>query len=214
MRVVVVLVSTVAAVLFLAPATLTDHTAPPRAPAATYGQLARLADGIDRDREALATEGVFLDAVGVGDGCAFVSLFNPSAANVAYIHRRFPGACVDPHAGSVADLCDGVRRGSTRDGPVIVPDVGELGMVEASRRVLAAHLTFTASCPGSVRTVEWVPARPADDLVRVVAQCPRAGQRVRRGTEVALQAETVLPGGFGYVVGAPGHCEDGRNLEN
>ena len=89
---------------------------------------------------------------------------------------------------------------------MVVPDVGDLGLVEASRRVLAAELTFTASCPGQGGNGEWVPARPADDLVRVVAQCPHAGRRVRRGTEVARQARAVLPGGFTYFIGAPGPC--------
>jgi len=97
---------------------------------------------------------------------------------------------------------------------VTVPDVGDLGLVEASRRVLAAGLTFTTSCLGRARDAEWVPSNPADQLVRVVAQCPHAGMRVRRGTEVALQARAVLPGSFSYLAGTSARCVDGRHPES
>ena len=35
---------------------------------------------------------------------------------------------------------------------------------------------------GRARNAQWVPDEPADELVRVLAQCPEAGQQVRPGT--------------------------------
>lgn len=187
---------------------------PARSPAKpTYGQLARLVDRIDRDREFLATQGILLETAGVGADCVMVWLANPTSPNVAYMRRRFPKTCVERRPMGPISGCFSTR-GVTRGGPVIVPDVGDLGLVEASRRVLAAGLTFTTGCIGRARNVEWVPSNPADRLVRVVAQCPRAGQRVRRGTEVALQAKALLPGSFNYLAGAFVGCVDRRHPES
>jgi hypothetical protein len=201
----------VAAMLFARASATDDEPAPRVRAKPTYGQLARLVERIDRTREAFAADGIFLEAAGVGDGCAVVSLLNPTVPNVAYVKRRFPGTCVERRPWGIADVCDPTGANSTRNGPVVVPNVRDLGLVEASRRVLAAGLTFTATCLGRARNVEWVSIRPADELVRVVAQCPRAGEHVRRNTEVALQARTVLPGGFDYLVGPPGRCSDRRD---
>jgi hypothetical protein len=188
---------------------------PPRRASAkpTYGQLARLVERISRDREFLEAQGVLLEMAGVGDGCAVVWLRNPTAPNVAYVQRRFPGTCVEPRPGGPIHACVS-HRSATRGGPITVPDVSDLGLLDASRRVLAAGLTFTTTCLGRARNVEWVASDPEDQLVRVVAQCPRAGERVRRGTEVALQAQAVLPGGFRHSVGASAGCVDGRNPES
>jgi hypothetical protein len=171
-----------------------------------YGQLARVAERINQDRVALEIKGIFLEGAGVGSGCASVSLANPTAPNTDYMQRRYPGACVESRPMGAMSFCDGTVPEFARGGHAKVPNVSDLGLVEASRRILAADLTFTATCPGRARDVEWVPSGPADELVRVVAQCPPAGERVRRGTEVALQARATLPGGFEYSIGSAGDC--------
>ena len=178
-----------------------------------YGQLARVAERINQDRVVLATKGIVLEGAGVGSGCASVSLANPTTPNRAYMQRRYPGVCVEFRPMGAMSFCDGTVPENARNGQVKVPDVSDLGLAEASRRVLAADLTFTATCPGRSRDVEWVPSGPADELVRVVAQCPRAGERVRRGTEVALQARATLPGGFEYSIGSSGGCAHGSGSE-
>jgi hypothetical protein len=178
-----------------------------------YGQLAHVSERINQDRVALETKGIFLEGAGVGSGCASVSLANPTAPNRAYMQRRYPGVCVEPRPMGEMSFCDGTVPESARGGHVKVPDVSDLGLAEASRRVLAADLTFTATCPGRTRDVEWVPSGAADELVRVVTQCPRAGERVRRSTEVALQARAILPGGFEYSIGSAGGCAHGSGSE-
>jgi len=211
--VVLTLAALVATIIF-GRANGTEDEPASRAPARpTYGQLARLVERISRDRDILAAQGVFFESAGVGASCAVVWLLNPTAPNIAYVQRRFPGVCVDPSPMGPIDACPDTIRGMTRGGRVTVPDVRELGLVEASRRVLAADLTFTTACLGRARNVEWVPANPADDLVRVVAQCPRAGEHVRRSTEVALHAQAILPGSFAHVVGTSRRCDDRRNPE-
>jgi hypothetical protein len=183
-------------------------TRPASTPEWTYGQYARVADSIERDRDALVDRGIFLEGSGVGNHCVFVSLSNPTEPNVAYIRHRYPKTCVEPRPLGPIDACLPTRVRADR-GPVKVPDVLDLGLAEASRRILAADLTFTASCPGRKRNVEWVPQNPADQLVRVTAQCPRAGERVRAGSEIALLAQTQLPGGFNHYVGTAGACDSG-----
>jgi hypothetical protein len=192
-----------------------DTTEDERAPAApSYGQLARLVERVVGDEEALARHGIYLEGAGVGDSCTVVHLLNPTAPNIGYVEQRYPGACVEPRPLGPSDDCAPAERHAPRAGPVTVPDVDDLGLVEASRRVLAASLTFTTTCLGRARDVEWVPLGPADGLVRVASQCPRAGERVARGTEVALQARGVLPGGFEHFVGVLGRCDDERNPES
>jgi hypothetical protein len=185
----------------------------PSARKPTYGQLARIVDRVDRDREALAAQGVILETAGVGGGCVVVSLSNPTAPNAAYMRKRYPHLCIERRPFGPIVACTS-SRGEARPGSVVVPDVRDLGLAEASRRVVAAGLSFTTGCVGQGRVDEWVPVNPADRLARVVSQCPQAGQRVRRSTEIALGANAVLPGSFTYRTGAFVGCADGRHPES
>ena len=55
--------------------------------------------------------------------------------------------------------------------------------------------------------------------MRITKQCPRPGEMVPAGAEVALAAKAILPGGFkaelsaltGYHTGTSTPCADGRN---
>lgn len=186
---------------------LVRRTAKPAKPTKpTYGQLAREANRLFEDADALAAEGIFLESTGVGNDCVFVSLSNPTGPNVEYVQRRYARTCIEPRPMGPGDFCDGRPAEVVRSGSVRVPDVRDLGLAEASRRVLAAGLTFTTTCVGRHRNVEWVPVNPPDELVRVTSQCPRASRRVRRNTEVALLASATLPGGYEHHVGAASGC--------
>jgi photosystem II stability/assembly factor-like uncharacterized protein len=165
-------VGTAAAVLLHTSDEGSTRTAPAKL---TYGQLAQIAERVDRDREVLADQGVLLETAGVGDGCTFVSLLNPTAPNIAYMQRRYSNLCVEKRPLGPLDGCV-TGRGLVRRGPVIVPDVRDPGLAEASRRLVAAGLSFTTGCIGDARVDEWVPSNPADRLVRVTSQCPRPGQ--------------------------------------
>ena len=82
-----------------------------------------------------------------------------------------------------------------------------------------AGLTFTTACLNDAKTTRWTPSAVPDLLVRVAAQCPAPGEKVRRGTEVALDANVELPGGFVHAIsgmdraatGTDSPCGDGRN---
>lgn len=168
----------------------------------SFEQRSRLSEQITRDRDGLTLQGVYLVGVTLEDACARVSLLNPTAANIAYVERRFRGACVARDAGAPAKTCREATRGLTRNGAVTVPSVLDLRPGEASRRLLAVDLAYSLACLGDEKTAAWDATAPQDALLRVIAQCPRAGERVRAGTEVALQAAIMLPGGFQYTVGA------------
>jgi hypothetical protein len=166
-----------AAVIFVSESDSKKSGVPrPSASKPRYGQLARIVDRVDRDREALAAQGVMLKTAGVGGDCVVVSLSNPTAPNV--------------------------------------PDVRDLGLAEASHRVVAAGLSFTTDCIGQGRVDKWVPNNPADRFARVLSQRPQAGQRVRRRTEIALEANAILPGSFTYRTGAFVGCADRRHPES
>ncbi len=200
-----------------------DEEPAPTAPRATatpsYEQRARLSERITRDRAGLAEEGIYLVGVTLDDSCARVSLLNPTPANIAYVEDRFPGACVADGAQAVEKTCSEDARGLTRPGTVEVPDVLDMRLSDASRRVLASDLVYSAQCPGDEETAGWEPSGPQDEQLRVIAQCPRPGERVRAGTEVALDAAVLLPGGFQHRIGAldeaatgtASPCSDGRN---
>ncbi|MBE2316542.1 hypothetical protein DVA67_011185 [Solirubrobacter sp. CPCC 204708] len=198
-----------------------DAQAPaPRASATPgYEQRAQLAERISRSRTQLAGVGVYLGRTELGASCVRVSLINPTPPNTAYVERRFPGACVDGPPAQPEKTCRETARGLTLDGDVNVPELIDLPVPEASQRVLASELVYTTACLGDEETEPWAPAGAPDTLLRVVAQCPRPGERVRAGTEVALQAAVVLPGDFRHQVGAldeaatgtASPCGDGRN---
>ena len=218
----VALVALVAALAALAAAAIfvlepgKDEPAPaPKAATPSYEQLTRLVERISRDEDALVGQGIYVMDAGVGEGCATVGLVNPTEPNIAYVERRYPGACVASQTAQRPAACAD-RTGLAPHGAVTVPDLRGATLAEASRRVLAEDLTYSTACLGDAKAEPWAPVGPPDELARVVEQCPRPGEQVRRGTEVALDAVVVLPGGFRHRVSALGGagetpCSDGRN---
>jgi hypothetical protein len=174
--------------------------------------LGRIQDRVYEREAQLAREGIYVIEMGPTDrDCVFVGLLNPTPANVEYLKREFGRVCVGL-GGGVLDACPHYRDGRPSPrGPVVVPDVRELGLQEAQRRVVAAGLTYAIHCLGDYETAPERLHRDAPErLVRIVAQCPRAGERVRPGAEVALRGAVTLPGGFRFDVGPRPSCADGR----
>lgn len=206
-----------AAAIFVLEPGKEEPTPAPRASATpAYEQLTRLVERITRDEDALVAQGIYVMHAGVGEGCATVGLANPTAPNAAFVERRFAGACVERSPAARPEACEAGERTLTREGPVVVPDLRDLTLAEASRRAIAEELTYAANCLGEAKETPWTPAGPPDELVRVVEQCPRPGEEVRRGTEVALDAVVVLPGDFRHRISAldgagETPCADGRN---
>ena len=185
----------------------------------TFEQRSRLSEQISRDRAALSDQGVYLVRAALEEDCVTVSLMNPTPANVAYVEQRYAGACVQREPGAPEKQCGETTRGLTRTGTVTVPDVQDLGLAAASQRLIDAGLTFTTACLNDAKTTRWTPSAVPDLLMRVAAQCPVPGEKVRRGTEVALDANVELPGGFVHSIsgmdraaaGTDSPCGDGRN---
>lgn len=202
-----------AVILVLAPGQDEQPAEPAASATPGYEQLTRLVERITRDQEALIDQGIYVMRAGVGETCAEIGLANPTAPNVSYLQRRFPGTCVQREPAQRAKTCTARPRALTRAGAVVVPDVRDLTLAQASRRILDADLTYASDCLGEARTTPWSPAGSPDELARVVEQCPRPGEEVRAGTEIALDAVVVLPGGFRHRISAltGGACGDGRN---
>jgi hypothetical protein len=190
-----------------------EATLPQATPTPGYEQLTRLVERITRDEDTLVDQGIYVTKAGVGEGCATIALANPTQPNVAFVERRFPGTCVASEPAAREKTCTQRERPLTRDGSITVPDLRDLTLAEASRAALGADLTFATDCLGAAATEPWTPDGPPDELARVVEQCPRPGEDVRRGTEVALDAVVVLPGDFRHRISAldDGACRDGRN---
>ncbi|MDA0178732.1 PASTA domain-containing protein [Solirubrobacter phytolaccae] len=190
-----------------------EATLPAATPTPAYTQLTRLVEQITRDEDGLVDQGIYVMSAGVGDGCAKIALANPTAPNVAYVQRQFPGTCVQREPAARPTTCTQTERPLAREGSIEVPDLRDLTLAEASRQAVTADLTYSADCLGAAATAPWTPVGPPDELARVVEQCPRPGELVRRGTEVALDAVVVLPGGFRHRISAldDGACRDGRN---
>lgn len=188
---------------------------------ATHAELRAVQRRVEAAEHALALQGIYLAGTALNATCATVSLVNPSRPNIAYVERRFgPHACVEREPDGPVQSCPGYVGREVPAGSVAVPNLRDLGLYEAEQRVVREHLTYAVSCLGAR---EREPRRPAstspDALVRVVAQCPRSGERVPAGTSVALEARITLPGGFPYRVGVLDvynagtrrPCGDGRN---
>lgn len=192
-----------------------DEPAPaPRASATpSYEQRTRLSERITRDQDGLLEQGIYVMGTNLGEACVSVALANPTAANREYVERRIPGTCVAREPAQRPETCQDEQRTLTREGPVTVPDLRDLTLAEASRVLLAEELTYAADCLGEAKDTPWTPVGPPDELARVVEQCPRPGEEVRAGTEVALDAVVVLPGDFRHRISAldDGACRDGRN---
>ena len=188
----------------------------------TRAELYRLQDRIDAQWDALAREGVYVLSTGQpGESCVAIGLANPTRPNIRYLQDRFgPHVCVRRKPAGLAQACSGYAAPNLRTGPITVPDVRDLGLEEASRRLLSNGLTFAIHCLGDVeRKVKHSPRHSPDQLVRITKQCPRSGELVPAGSEVALEAKAILPGGFEfkqsaltrYNTGTTKPCADGRN---
>jgi hypothetical protein len=190
----------------------------------TRAELERLQDRIGEQWHSgqLAREGIYLMTTGhPGKRCVSIGLLNPTRPNAEYLRHRFgPDVCVKREpVGPIAACAEYLGR-PVRSGGVRVPDLRGLGLYAAERKVTARRLTYSIWCSGDkfARPKQPAPHSP-DRLVRVVAQCPRAGERVSPGTDVALDAVALLPGGFRYRTGtlSPYHtgtstpCGDRRN---
>jgi hypothetical protein len=185
-------------------------------------ELLRLQARILQQRDRLARQGIYVESTGLpARPCVAVSLANPSAPNVAYVRHRFGrDVCVEKEPTGPVQACAAYISPPVARGPVIVPDLTGLGLYEAERRAVAHGLTYSVTCLGDKRTE---PRRPSilrpEALVRITAQCPRAGERVSKGAEVGLDGKAILPGGFVFPVGVldryhteSAHpCSDGRN---
>ena len=111
--------------------------------------LVALQARIDADRDALAREGVYVMATGrTADPCVAMWLANPTEPNIQYLERRYGQVCVRRKPEGYGKACGGARARSLRRGPVTVPDVRGLGIEVATRRLVAAGLTFTIACLG------------------------------------------------------------------
>ena len=158
--------------------------------------LVALQARIDADRDALAREGVYVMATGrTADPCVAMWLANPTEPNIQYLERRYGQVCVRRKPEGYGKACGGARARSLRRGPVTVPDVRGLGIEVATRRLVAAGLTFTIACLGDREHRAQVPSRHSpDQLVRITRQCPRPREAVPRDAEVALVGKAIAPG--------------------
>jgi hypothetical protein len=189
---------------------------PARASKPSPQTLDKLQNRIDHDLDHLARLGVYVAGTGLSDGCVSLKVVNPTMPNVAYLRRSYGRAiCVETFTAPDAK-CAIVRQDVPGGSRVKVPDVADLGLYEAERHITSAQLSYTIDCPGDSRTKPLRPSRFSPDaLVRITAQCPRAGEMVPRGTEVALEGWADLPGGFRWArsawstIGRP-TCVDGR----
>lgn len=174
-----------------------------------------------RERPHLACEGIYVEQTAVGKSCVEVQLANPTAPNIAYMRDRFgTGVCVSGKPNSALQACSGHPANPVPEGSVIVPNLVGLNLYEAEKRVTSLRLTFALRCLGDRRTHAARPGRFSPEaLVFITAQCPRPGQAVAAGSEVALEGRAPLPGGFEYPVGTLDFyhtesrypCGDGRN---
>ncbi len=182
----------------------------------------RLQDRVNQRDRALARQGVYVLSHGGADRpCYRVDLANPTRPNIEFVRRQFgPRVCVSRRPGRLAYLCTGYTQPRLGTGPVAVPDLGDLGLRDATRRALAVGLTYSVDCPGAAGTRILRPRRNwPDELVRITKQCPAPGELVPPGTEVALAGTATLPGGFKWEVGALTRkdprvskpCADGRH---
>ena len=170
---------------------------------ASTASLERLQDRIDRETPTLARQGVYVRTTSLEAHCAAVVVENLTAPNRRDLEQRYgEGACLRQASGPPAAACALVRRRDTGLRKP-VPDVSDLGLYEAQRRLVAAGFTFSIECPGQSDDRPIRPSRFSPDaLVRITRQCPAPGATLPDGAPVALQAEAVLPGGHRYVTGA------------
>lgn len=187
----------------------------------TRAELSRLQERIEKRRDALARDGIYLLSTGPEDTCVIVELANPTQPNIEFVRRQFaPHTCVARKPRDRIQACRGSERPAIPLGPVKVPSMRDLGISAAGRRSLASGLTYAVDCLGeNLKTVKRFSKYSPEQLLRVTKQCPRPGELVPRLTEVALEAVATLPGGFSYKVsslsryntGTSRPCADGRN---
>jgi hypothetical protein len=167
-------------------------------------ELRHIQDRINGELGRLARQGIYVQQTGLPiQRCVSLLVVNPTRPNIEYLRRRFgPHLCFDQPE-RPGGACAGHGSPDTPGGTVEVPDLRDLGLYEAERRAVQSGLRYTIDCLGVDHTRPRRASRFSPEaLVRVTAQCPRAGQHVASGSEIALEAKAVLPGGFPYVVSA------------
>jgi hypothetical protein len=87
-------------------------------------------------------------------------------------------------------------------GPVRVPAITGVRIEPVQRQLIARDLRFTFGCLDDVKDAPVSLGRSSpDELAVIVDQCPRAGERVARGTAVSCRAVAWLPGGYRWHTG-------------
>lgn len=164
--------------------------------------LAGLQSRIEHDTGRLAREGIYVQEAGQSGKCVVVGVVKPTGPNVAYLRRRFgEPLCIEQVEGPAVACSE--FQGPTSSVMREVPDLRDLGIYQAGRRAIADGFAYTDGCPGKgTRQVRRPSQFTPEALVRVTAQCPAAGTRAPISVPIALQAETVLPGGFTYRITA------------
>jgi hypothetical protein len=160
-----------------------------------------LQDTIDAQLGTLRRRGVLVDHTALSGRCVRLAVINPTRPNVEHLKRRFGDRlCIDTMQTPAVE-CAPRRPNEPTGEQTPVPDVRHLDLHEAEKRLLASGFTFSTRCVGVAERTAKPPALgSAEALVRVTRQCPAAGTQAAKGSAIALEAKTVLPGGFRYVV--------------
>jgi hypothetical protein len=178
----------------------------PRPSKPTAGQLEALTRRIDNDTDSLERQGIFLGppVAARNIDCVHVRLFNPTAANVAYVQRRYgPNICVSRKQSSIAGCMSAMTTPPIPDGEVVVPDLRSVRFLDAQSRLAAMGLKWNA-CDGPGQSTPQKSGKYSIFWLQTITdQCPRPGQHVPAGTDVALTTEARLPGGFTVAGGLP-----------
>jgi hypothetical protein len=191
------------------------------APGPTSASLRHLQKQIVGQRQNLAAQGIFLVRTELNRSCLTVVLANPTRPNRNYIVQRFGhGVCVATTPDGPLQACGGPFSKKVATGTVTVPDISDLGIFQAEKRITALGLTYAVKCLSDNIPLARRPVRSSPEaLVRITAQCPRPGEKVPASSTVALQGVAPLPGGFDYAIGvldayntgSNSPCQDGRN---
>jgi hypothetical protein len=163
--------------------------------------LSALQNTINSQLGVLRRRGVLVDHTALSGSCIRLAVINPTQPNVDYLNRRFGGRlCIDTMQTPAVE-CAPRRPNAATGEEVLVPDVRQLGLYEAEKRLLASGFAFSTRCVGvAQRTAKQPPLGSAEALVRITRQCPAAGEQAVEGSSVVLQADAVLPGGFKYAI--------------
>lgn len=191
------------------------------APGPTAASLRHLEKQIVGQRQNLAAQGIFLVGTERNRSCLTVGLANPTRPNRNYVLQRFGnGVCVATTPDAPMQACSGPFSKKVATGSVTVPDISDLGLFQAEKRITALGLRYAVRCLSDSIGIARRPVRFSPEaLVRITAQCPRPGEKVPASSTVALHGVAPLPGGFDYAIGvldvyntgSNNPCQDGRN---